>query len=202
VAGFGLVGQAVGMVAVTNVDDVVLLALYFGQAAGHRGGGTRVVLGQYLGFSGILAVCVLITLGVDLLPDRVIPYLGVLPLLLGLRAAWQSWRERHAGSGSDATVTPREGGPSTLAVAGVTFANCGDNIGVYVPVFAVAGTGNLIAFVTVFLLLVAVLLAAGRFLATRPVIARVLARWGHIVLPAVLIGIGAAILVQGHAFGL
>ena len=53
-----------------------------------------------------------------------------------------------------------------------------------------------------FLTLVAVLCAAGKFLATRAPIARVLARWGHILLPIVLIVLGIVILVEGGAFGL
>ena len=44
--------------------------------------------------------------------------------------------------------------------------------------------------------------AAGRYFATRPVIAGALSRWGHIVLPVVLIGLGVLILVEGGAFGL
>lgn len=196
---FGLIGQAAGMFAVTNVDDLVLLALFFGQAAGRRGGAARVVAGQYLGFAGILAASIIGALGAGLLPDAVIPYLGLVPLLLGLRAAWQTWRHRD-----DVDERPETtgAGPAALAVAAVTFANGGDNIGVYVPVFATAGTGGLVVFAAVFLVLVAVWCAAGRFFATRPVIARGLSRWGHVVLPVVLIGIGVVILVEGGAFGL
>ncbi|TCM49006.1 cadmium resistance transporter [Kribbella sp. VKM Ac-2568] len=84
----------------------------------------------------------------------------------------------------------------------MTFANGGDNIGVYVPVFAVAGVDGMAVYVVVFLIGVAVWCAAGRYFATRPVIARALSRWGYIVLPAVLIGIGLLILIEGHAFGL
>ncbi|MFD1146089.1 cadmium resistance transporter [Saccharothrix hoggarensis] len=73
----------------------------------------------------------------------------------------------------------------------MTFANGGDNIGVYVPVFATTG---ITGYVIVFLVLVAVWCAAGHFFATRPAIAPTLTRWGHVLLPVVLIGIGVAIL--------
>lgn len=68
--------------------------------------------------------------------------------------------------------------------------------------FATAGIGGMSVYAVVFLILVAVWCFAGRFFATRPVVARALARWGHIVLPAVLIAIGLLILVEGGAFGL
>jgi cadmium resistance protein CadD (predicted permease) len=194
-----LVGQAIGMFAATNVDDLVLLALFFGQAAGRRGAEARVVAGQYLGFTAILAVSIVGALGAGLLPDTAIPYLGLLPLLLGVHAAWRAWRERRLADGEP---LPVGSGPAMLAVAAATFANGGDNIGVYVPVFATTDTGGLVVFAVVFLALVAIWCAAGRFLATRPIIARALARWGHIVLPVVLIGIGLLILIEGNAFGL
>ncbi|WP_433274933.1 cadmium resistance transporter [Pseudonocardia xinjiangensis] len=199
----GLVGQAAGMFAVTNIDDVLVLALFFGRAAGHRGGATRVVIGQYLGFAAILAVSIVGALGAGLLPDAVIPYLGLLPLLLGMRAAWQAWRHRDdAEDAEDEVASDGTGGPSILTVAAVTLANGGDNIGVYVPVLTATGNGGLVVYGVVFLVLVAVWCALGRFFATRPLVARALSRWGHILLPVVLIGIGLVILVEGGAFGL
>src|SRR5699024_4822789 len=52
---------------------------------------------------------------------------------------------------------------SVWAVAAVTFANGGDNIGVYVPVFVSVSWGAVLAYCIVFLVLVAVLvfLASG-----------------------------------------
>ena len=72
----------------------------------------------------------------------------------------------------------------------------------YVPVFATAGPAGMTAYAIVFLILVAAWVAAGRFFATRPVIARALSRWGHVALPVVLIALGLLILIEGGAFGL
>jgi cadmium resistance protein CadD (predicted permease) len=180
-----VVGRAVGMFAVTNVDDLLVLAVFFGRARGV----VRIVVGQYLGFAGILAVSVVGALGATLLPEQVRPLLGVVPIVLGVRA----FLRRHDDDGGG----PEGTGPGVLAVAGVTFANGGDNVGVYVPVFA--GSGRLPVYVVVFLVLVGVWCAVGWFLATRPVVARALARWGHVLLPVVLVGIGVLVLVEGFA---
>ncbi|MBL1120752.1 cadmium resistance transporter [Streptomyces sp. 110] len=197
-----IIGQAAGLFAVTNIDDILILALFFAQGAGRPGSTRRIVLGQYLGFAAILAVAVAAAFGATFLPESAIPYLGLLPLALGLKAAWQAWKDHRDGSGDEEDEQTREGGPSPLEVAAVTFANGGDNIGVYVPVFATAGNGGMSVYAAVFLVLVAVWCFTGKFFATRPVIAKALARWGHILLPLVLIAIGLLILIEGSAFGL
>jgi cadmium resistance protein CadD (predicted permease) len=187
------------MFAVTNIDDMLVLSVFFGQAGAHPGRAWRVVAGQHLGFLGILAASVLGALGAGLLPGSVIPYLGLLPLALGIKAAVTAWRHRHD---DDDEPGDTRAGPGALQVAAVTFANGGDNIGVYVPVFTVAGIGGMSVYVAVFLIGVTLWCAAGWFLATRPLVAEALSRWGHIILPVVLIGIGVVILVEGGAFGL
>lgn len=194
-----VIGQAAVLFAVTNVDDILLLSLYFGQAAQDKGAERRIVIGQYLGFGAILAVSLLVAFGVGLLPEAAIAYLGLIPLALGLRAAISAWRSRHDDLEARAPAHERV---TSMSIAGITLANGGDNIGVYVPVFAAAGAAGSAVYAVVFLVLVAVWCLAGRYFATRPIIARALARWGHILLPVVLIAIGLIILVEGGAFGL
>src|SRR3954447_19611388 len=108
------------MFAVTNIDDIVILTLFFGQATGVRGGAARVVLGQYLGFAAILVASVLGALGAGLLPEAAIAYLGLVPLLLGVRVGWRVWRERSgpAEDSDDGPAAGGKGGPAVLAVAG------------------------------------------------------------------------------------
>lgn len=190
--------QAMGLFLVTNIDDIIVLSLFFARGAGQRGTTTRIVAGQYLGFGGILLASLAVTFGAGLfLPDAAIPYFGLVPLLLGIYAAWGVWRN---GDENDDKLADKP--ISALTVAAVTFANGGDNIGVYVPVFLAVGPGALVAYCVVFLALVAVLVLAARFVATRQPIARVLDRWEHILFPLVLIVLGLVILIEGGAFGL
>ncbi|SFO44253.1 Cadmium resistance protein CadD, predicted permease [Pseudonocardia ammonioxydans] len=191
------IAQAIGLFVVTNIDDIVVVALFFAQGAGHRGATARVVAGQYLGFAAILVAALAATFGATFLPEAARAYFGLLPLLLGLRAAWKLW-----GGDDDDDAPASKDGPALLTVATITFANGGDNIGVYVPVFVTVGYTSLLVYAAVFLVLVGVLCAAGKFLATRAPIARALSRWGHILLPLILIALGIVILVEGGAFGL
>ena len=190
--------QAIGLFIATNIDDIIVLSLFFARGAGQPGTTARIAVGQYLGFAGILGAAVLVTLGADaFLPPAVIPYFGLIPLALGLWAAWEAWR---GDDDDDAKVAGKN--VAVWTVAGVTFANGGDNIGVYVPVFLSVGPAAVVAYCIVFLVLVAALVMLAKFVATRPPIAEVLERWEHILFPIVLIGLGIAILVGGGAFGL
>jgi cadmium resistance protein CadD (predicted permease) len=195
-----LIAEAAGLFAITNFDDIVILALFFGRGAGQHGTARRIVLGQYLAFTTILAIALALAYGASFLPKQAIAYLGLLPIGVGLWEAWKLWRNRGGDNGQEAETA--QGGPTILKVATTTFGNGGDNISVYVPVFTTASTSAAIVYVVVFLILVGVLCATGRFFATRPVIAKALDRWGHIVLPVVLVAIGLFILIEGGAFGL
>lgn len=189
--------QAVGLFVATNIDDVIVLSLFFARGAGRAGTTRRIVVGQYLGFLGILGAALLTTWGASLaLPESAIPYFGLIPLLLGLRAAWEAWQ----GEDDDELDERKKVAP--LTVAAVTFANGGDNIGVYVPVFLSVSPASILTYCAVFLLLVAVLVAIAKFVATRPGIDEVLEKSEHILFPLVLIILGVVILVQGGAFGL
>jgi cadmium resistance protein CadD (predicted permease) len=150
------IAQAVGLFLATNIDDIVILSLFFGRGQGQPGTTRRILAGQYLGFLGILGAAVLAALGAQaLLPEQVLPYFGLLPLGLGLWAAWQAWR--NCGSDDDDEAQLEGKRVSVWTVAAVTFANGGDNIGVYVPVFVSVSWSAVLAYCIVFLLLVAVL---------------------------------------------
>lgn len=193
------IAKAVGLFAVTNIDDIIVLSLFFARGGKWPSTTRNIALGQYLGFGGILGVALLTTWGAGaLLPQRAIPYFGLIPLVLGLKAAWEVVR----GEENDDDEFDAGRQISVLTVAGVTFANGGDNIGVYVPVFLTMKPLSIAFFCAVFLILVGVLVWFAKFVATRPGINEWLERSEHILFPLVLIILGVVILVEGHAFGL
>jgi len=193
--------QAIGLFIATNIDDIVILSLFFGRGQGQPGTTRRILVGQYLGFLGILGAAVAAAFGAQvLLPEDILPYFGLIPLGLGLWAAWQAWRHRGQDDDDEAQLEGKR--VSVWTVAAVTFANGGDNLGVYVPVFISVSWSAVLAYCIVFLLLVAVLVFLAKWISSRKPIAEALERWEHILFPTVLIGLGIVILVSGGAFGL
>ena len=193
--------QAIGLFIATNIDDIVILSLFFGRGQGQPGTTRRILVGQYLGFLGILGAAVAVAFGAQiLLPEAILPYFGLIPLGLGLWAAWQAWKNRGEDDDDEAQLEGKR--VSVWTVAAVTFANGGDNLGVYVPVFVSVSWGAVLAYCIVFLVLVAVLVFLAKWISSRKPIAEALERWEHILFPAVLIGLGIVILVSGGAFGL
>jgi cadmium resistance protein CadD (predicted permease) len=187
------VWQAVVLFAVTNVDDLVVIAVFFARAASHSAV-RRVVVGQYLGFLAIVALSLAGAYGAGQLPTRMVAFLGLVPIALGLWSAFSAWRSPDEPAVSDDLRLSR------LAVAAVTVANGGDNIGVYVPAFASRSVAELVGTGVIFLILVAALCAGGYVLSRHRLVASVMARWGQVVYPVALIAVGVWVLASGGAF--
>jgi cadmium resistance protein CadD (predicted permease) len=190
--------QAIVLFAVTNIDDLVVLSLLFGRADRAAPSTRRIVAGQYLGFGVILVVSVAGAFGAAQLPDHAAGYLGLIPIALGLYAAYEAWLRHGDGTAPDETHSAT----SAWSVAGVTLANGGDNISVYIPALATFSAATLSGVVVVFLVLVAVWCLAGYHLASHRWAAEVMRRWGQLIYPVALVMIGVIVLVTGGAFGL
>jgi len=179
--------------AATNIDDIFVLTLFFSQTSrGFRS--AHIVAGQYLGFSALVAISLVGFFGGRILPRTWVGLLGFVPILVGVRR----WIHRH-----DPLVHVKASATaSTTAVAAVTFANGGDNIGVYTPLFASSDAAGLSDTLLTFYVLLAIWCLVGYAITHHPAVARVLARYGHIVVPCVLVGLGIYIIADAGTFKL
>jgi cadmium resistance protein CadD (predicted permease) len=190
-----IIGAAIGLFTVTNVDDLLLLAAFF--ADPHVSART-IVAGQFLGIGTLVAISAAAALASVVIPPAWIGLLGLFPLLLGVRTLWQL---RHAVGNDDEAMSALEGEHAperrthahTLGVASVTIANGGDNLGVYIPVFA-ADVHAIPIYVVVFAVMTAFWCLAGHALVNNRLVGYHLRRYGHLLLPFVLIAIGLLIL--------
>jgi cadmium resistance protein CadD (predicted permease) len=185
-------GLAVVVFVSTNVDDILLLALLFADA---RLQPRSVILGQVLGIAALVAISAVAAVAALAVPGELIALLGAVPLFLGLKRLRQLRRAAASPDSDEPHRSAHAGsaGSEIASVALLMIANGGDNLGVYVPLFArepaVIGLYSL-----VFAALTVVWCVAGYAVAHQRAVAERLARYGHIALPLVLIGLGIWIL--------
>lgn len=189
--------------AATNIDDIAILMLFFAQNSTFRP--KHIVLGQYLGFTALILVSLPGFFGGLILPRYWIGLLGLIPIALGLSNLlnWEDTPEEietktELSEDAIASFLP----PQAYTVAAITFANGGDNIGVYVPLFANSNLEGLAIIIGIFFILVGVWCYVTYKLTQQVAIAELLTRYVNYLVPVVLIGIGASIVLESGALNL
>ena len=189
---------AVGVVlfASTNIDDIFLLSALF---ADKNLSSLNVVAGQFLGIGALTAISAGAALASLVIPEGWTALLGLVPLVMGLqklwqqRADWQRPEENNERAREKEHVLERRTRSQMFAVAGVTMANGGDNLAVYIPVFA-NDLKAIPIYIVAFAVMTGLWCVAGYKLVNNALLGQHIRRYGHIVLPVVLIVIGAWIL--------
>jgi cadmium resistance transport/sequestration family protein len=179
----------------TNIDDIFILMLFFGAKKIKP---SRIIAGQYLGIATLVVLSLLGSFVGNFIDQRYIGILGLFPIFLAIKQVWLLVRPPGEDDSGDVTVTSA----SIFAVAGVTIANGADNIGVYVPLLATLSQFEKIQLVIVFMVMTYLWCLAGQYLASRPVVAKQLERFGHIIMPVVLFLLGLFILIESGTFEL
>jgi cadmium resistance protein CadD (predicted permease) len=182
---FAVLAASVTTFAATNLDDLVLLTVFFARRVPTR----RVVAGQYLGFAAIVLMSVVAVWVVGLaVPRTWTRFLGILPLAIGIKNLLHVHKAQCSrASGTNASL-------SVFSVAAITLSNGADNIGVYAPFF-IASRSHLWWVLAVYALLVLVWCIVGKLLGSHALVLKSLDQWGHWVVPFILIALGCFILL-------
>ncbi len=197
----------------TNIDDIIILLIFFSQVdANFRR--RHILIGQYLGFSAIIIASLPGFFGGLVIQREWIGLLGLLPIGIGIH---------HLVYKEEDTITVQTVSsdfnqptstnpvlsfilsilhPQTYKVAAVTIANGGDNISIYIPLFAGHDLASLGVILSIFFIMVGVWCAIAYFLSRQPTIANILSRYGNAVVPFVLIGLGLFIMYERGTFTL
>ena len=162
--------SAIGAFLVTNIDDIFVLMLLFSQAnaQARATGGLKmnaqtksnriypkdIVIGQYLGFALLVLISLLGTFGVMLIPEKWVGLLGLIPIYLGIKLFIKGEDEDEGAILS--SLNSGRFNKLFMSVAFITFANGGDNIGIYVPYFTTLSVNELVITVIIFFIMVSV----------------------------------------------
>jgi cadmium resistance protein CadD (predicted permease) len=192
--------------AATNIDNLFVLLAFFAEADDKR----PVVSGQYLGSMALVALaCGLASLMLKV-PHAYVGLVGIMPIVIGIGKLLQAARTQSAQgsdeslSGSETLSTPRAAS-SIWTVAVVAIANGSDNLSAYVPLFAGRPTQDAVAIIAVFLVMIGLWCGLANWLVSHRLIGKPISRYGHLLLPWVLILIGISVIAANgtlKAFGL
>jgi cadmium resistance transport/sequestration family protein len=197
----------------TNIDDIIILLLLFSQVdVNFRW--RHIVFGQYLGFAAIVIASLPGFFGGLVVQREWIGLLGLLPITIGLMQLLNRETENieiQAVSTDFKQVPPVNSlftlilsilHPQTYKVAAITIANGGDNISIYIPLFAGQNFVSLGVILSVFFLMVGVWCAVAYLLSQHASIAYILNRYGKAIIPFILIGLGVFIMHERGTFRL
>jgi cadmium resistance protein CadD (predicted permease) len=187
-----LVGAVV--FATTDVDDLVVLTAFFASPALRA---RSIVAGQFVGIAVLLSASAAIAWAAIAVPDEYVALLGFIPLGLGIAKLIELRRQDDDDEEAEAAELEsrrqRSLHSQTLAVAAVTIANGGDNLGVYIPLLA-RDPDLVWLYAAVFAAMTGLWCLLAYWLVQHRVIGERVRRYGHLVLPLVLIALGLWIL--------
>jgi len=184
--------------ASTNIDDIFILMLFF---CDKRYTSREIYFGQYLGVMALIGVSLIGSLIGNFVDGKYIGLLGLFPIYLGVKQFIALAKGKH----EEEKLKEEERSNSKtgmLTVATVTFANGGDNIGTYIPLFATLTTTNKSIMIAIFLSMVFIWVKTARYLTSHPMLAKVISKYGHIITPIVLWLLGLWILKENGSFAL
>lgn len=196
-------GEACLTFIITNIDDAFVLVTFFAEAATSSNlTPLKIALGQFLGFTVIMAVSLIGFAAAVGLPSEPIGFLGLLPLLLGI---WRFFGLLFPKTADDADEQPSESvsianAKSILKVALITIMNGGDNIGTYIPLFSQAKGAEIAVYTVVYYVLLGVLLLIAFFIMKQKHILRIAEKYAQFLIPFLYIGLGIYITVKSDCY--
>ncbi len=192
----------------TNIDDIFILLVLFSQVRTgvikKEGRSVRektkmkelhVVIGQYLGFSFIIFLSIIGSLSSFFIPVSWIGLLGFVPIYMGVKGllSIRSYKSNEVIDNASSSI---------FKIASITLANGTDNISIYIPMFASQNLNANIVTLVIFYCMLAIWCFISYKLLRAPILAKVLKKNCHIIVPIVLIGLGVFILFHSNTFEL
>lgn len=188
----------------TNIDDLVILMFFFAQVnASFRI--RNIIVGQYLGFTALILASLPGFFGGLIVPRSWIGLLGLVPITIGISKLLRLNKaeevqvvseQLNPGNTSRISILSSLLSAQTFNIAAITIANGGDNIGIYVPLFASSDLASLGVILSVFYVMVGVWLYFAYLLTQQQHIAMILTRYSYIFVPFLLIALGIYIMVE------
>jgi cadmium resistance protein CadD (predicted permease) len=190
---FSLFWIGIAAFIASNLDDTFILIFLFSNLSFQ----TRyIIIGQSLGIGVLIMISALGALSVLALPPFLIALMGLIPIALGVKRLVEH-QKRITSKNKTFQDNKGQGLIPFLTVSGITISNGGDDIGVFTPLFAKYNTvAEITTLVTIFMAMTLVWCILTYYFVNHPLIVTRIQRFGNIITPFVLIGLGLYILAD------
>jgi cadmium resistance protein CadD (predicted permease) len=192
---FNLILIGISAFVASNIDDTFILVLLFSSRNFHA---RQIFIGQFIGIAVLIIISTMGSLISLLLPSFIIGLMGLIPMAIGIKKIVEL-QQRKPNNDKNKTFQDYKRGNLMpfLTVSAITISNGGDDIGVFTPLFAkYNAVGEVSALVTIFMAMTLVWCILTYYFVNHPLISTRIQRFGNIITPFVLIGLGLYILVD------
>ncbi len=176
----------------TNMDDLLVNMIFFSKIESERDR-KKILLGKYLGIGFLIAVSMVAALGLQMFPKKYIPFLGIIPILLGIKEIMVSLK-----GGKNVETEEKDSAKALVfQITVITMANGADNIGVYIPLFAGFEIWQTIVVCVVFLIMTTFWYYISKKISEWKTIRRFIVKYKNVMIPVVYIALGIYIFLKG-----
>jgi cadmium resistance protein CadD (predicted permease) len=213
-----IVKIAVATGIATTFDDNIYLTGFFSEV-NRTFRPVHVVVGELVGFTALVSVSLLGFLLGLIIPPIYIGLLGILPILIGVRnlvtlnrdneretadrkVNWRRNAQFHGFASRRLSLGQVLSDRQTYQVSAVTISNGGNNLGIYIPLFANSTVAQLAVIIPICYLIVCTWLFLSYNLTRLPGIAVILSRYASKLFPFVLMWLGLRIILDNESYRL
>lgn len=187
-----LLGVGISAFVATNIDDTFVLILLFSIPSLLT---RNVIIGQFLGIVLLVVISSSAALLALAIPAFVIGLMGFIPIIIGIK------RLTNLRGKPETIQAMKKEYLSFLSVTAITISNGGDDIGVFIPLFAKYNTvAEVSVLISIFLIMTGIWCIVTFYFIRHPFVASRINVLSNAVTPFVLIGIGVYIIIDSFFF--
>jgi cadmium resistance protein CadD (predicted permease) len=206
-------GAAVALA--TTFDDNIYLTSFFGRVS-RTFRPRHVVVGEFLGLTILISISLVGYFVGMIVSDMWVGLLGVLPIMIGIHQLMNKEDDENSDVIEEVEKVHTEVGrprikqslwstirdPKTHRVTAVHVSNGGNNVAVYIPLFASSSLPSLGVILTMCYMTIGFWCFCSYNLTRFPGISVLIARYGRKIAPFVLIYLGLSIIVKSQSYRL
>lgn len=164
----------------TNIDDIFLLTLLFSAGNMRK---SYIYAGHFLGIMILGVLSYLGAYGLTALFEKYVFLLGLVPIFLGIKAIFDKNDDENISIGG-----------GVLSVILLTVSSGGDNVGVYIPIFARMDAVHFITALVIFGTMSVMWCFIAQRLSALPALRRFIEKYKGIIVPVIFILLGIFII--------